>query len=510
MNPSFTRTQLVASVVVTVSAAIAGYLFGTLGQTAAPPARVDARPTNERQVLYWYDPMVPQQHFDQPGKSPFMDMALVPRYADAQTAQPAVQPTVQIAAQAAQQLGMREVSVRRAVMAAQIDASGTIELDAHAVANVQARSNGFVERVWPIAAGDSVAKGAPLVALRLPEWKAAAEEWLIISASADAATRAAASERLRQLGMPARDMQALVHSRRAADVYTIASPISGVLQDVAVRAGMVVSTGQALVTLNGVARVWLFAAVPEANSAALRAGDPVRALLPSLPGRVIAGRVDAVLPVLDPTTRTLRVRIELPNPDGVLRPGLTAQVQIDAAGGEATLSVPTEAVIRTGQRALVMLAAGSGRYRPIAIRTGREIGERTEVLAGLNEGQRIVASGQFLLDSEASVLGIAPVPVPVPVAVTVPLDPPAPAAKPAPAPAVHEADARIVAIDAARITLSHGPFPTLHMSGMTMTFALQAPDLVGGMHIGDRVRVGVVQTANGLMVVRLVRAQAAR
>ena len=180
------------------------------------------------------------------------------------------------------------------------------------------------------------------------------------------------------------------------------------------------------------------------------------------------------------------------------------------------LNVPTEAVIRTGQRALVMLAAGAGRYRPIAIRTGREIGERTEVLAGLNEGQRIVASGQFLLDSEASVLGIAPVPVPVPVrvplAVTVPLDVPASAAKPAPAPApaVHEADARIVAVDGARITLSHGPFATLNMNGMTMTIALQAPELVGGMHIGDRVRVGVVQTANGLMVVRLVRAQAAR
>ena len=503
MNTSYTRTQLLAAVVVlAASSAIAGYLFGTHTQTAAPPAIADARATHDRQVLYWYDPMVPQQHFERPGKSPFMDMALVPRYADAAGAQPAVR----IDAQTSQQLGMREVNVERSVLAAQIDATGTIELDAHAVATVQARSNGFVERVWPIAAGDSVAKGAPLVALRLPEWKGSAEEWLIVSANADAAMRAAATERLRQLGMPALDMQALAHSRHAAAVYTIAAPIGGVVQDVAVRAGMVVSTGQTLVTLNGMQKVWLFAAVPEASSAALRVGNRVRALLPAMPGRVIAGRVDAVLPVLDPATRTVRVRIELANSDGALRPGLTAQVQIAATVGEPTLSVPTEAVIRTGQRTLVMLAQGSGRYRPVAIQTGREMGERTEVLAGVTEGQRIVASGQFLLDSEASVLGIAPAPAPAPDSAPAP----APERAAAPTLAVHEADARIVAIDGARITLAHGPFRTLNMGGMTMTFALQAAGLGSAMHAGDRVRVGVVQTANGLTVVRLTRAQEAR
>ena len=226
MNTSYTRTQLLAAVVVlAASSAIAGYLFGTHTQTAAPPTIADARATHDRQVLYWYDPMVPQQHFERPGKSPFMDMALVPRYADAAGAQAAVR----IDAQTSQQLGMREVNVQRSVLAAQIDATGTIELDAHAVATVQARGNGFVERVWPIAAGDSVAKGAPLVALRLPEWKGSAEEWLIISANADAATRTAATERLRQLGMPALDMQALAHSRHAAAVYTIAAPIGGVV-----------------------------------------------------------------------------------------------------------------------------------------------------------------------------------------------------------------------------------------------------------------------------------------
>ncbi|MOA11291.1 Cation efflux system protein CusB precursor [compost metagenome] len=230
--------------------------------------------------------------------------------------------------------------------------------------------------------------------------------------------------------------------------------------------------------------------MPEAEAGALLADQTVEARLPAFAGEVLTGRITAILPEANVDSRTLRVRVELPNPDGRLRPGLTAQVRLNRTSEQAVLWVPSEAVIRTGRRALVMLAEDGGRYRPVEVRPGPESDGRTVVLSGLAEGQQVVASGQFLLDSEASLRGVvAGAPAM-----------PEPAANLS---ALHEAEGKVVEIGDGSVTLAHGPFRTLGMPGMTMSFPLAHPALLQGLKVGDRVRFAVRESDAGLVVERL-------
>jgi Cu(I)/Ag(I) efflux system membrane fusion protein len=355
-------------------------------------------------VLYWYDPMFPQQHFDKPGKSPFMDMQLVPRRAG-QSAQVGTARSVQIGPGVQQNLGVRFSRVERITLASQIDASGLLSLNDRDVAVVQARAAGFVERVWPIAPGDKVKAGDPLMEILTPEWAAAQHEFLAITKSGDADLAEAARDRMRLLGIG----EAQIHELETTDVvrprFIVRAPISGIVQTLDARAGMTVMSGQTLLRINGLSVVWLEVAVPDSLAASVHAGDEVEVRLVDAPATPLVGHVGAILPVLNETTRTLRVRVELANPQGTLRAGQSAQVTLKSASKVSALAVATEAVIRTGKRALVMLAEPGG-FRPQEVSLGQEVGDRTVISSGLTEGQQVVASGQFLLDSEASLRGI--------------------------------------------------------------------------------------------------------
>jgi Cu(I)/Ag(I) efflux system membrane fusion protein len=359
----------------------------------------------QREVLYWYDPMVPQQHFDRPGKSPFMDMALVPRYADEAADAPEA-PGLSIPAGQAQRLGLRTAAVTRIALAVPVEASGVIGFDQRAVTVLQSRAAGFVERAWLLAPGDVVTAGQPLARVRVPQWAAAQAELLAVRASGDAALLAAARERLLSLGMDTAQVAGLERRGQAAAVYTVRAPAAGVIESLDVRAGMSLARGQTLARLNGLDPVWLEVAVPQAYAARVRVGANVQARLDAEPGQVLGGRVMAVLPTLAQESRSLPVRVELRNADGRLRPGQAARVRLTGDGAQTALAVPTEAVIRTGTRTLVMVAEADGRFRPRAVEIGPELGERTVIETGLKEGEQVVASGQFLLDSEASLLGI--------------------------------------------------------------------------------------------------------
>jgi Cu(I)/Ag(I) efflux system membrane fusion protein len=362
------------------------------------PAMVEAKAA---EVLYWYDPMVPQQHFDKPGKSPFMDMELVPRYAE-----DAGQATgVQIAAGAQQNLGVRLAKVELVALAPRIDAAGVLGFNERDVAVVQSRANGFVEKVWRLAPGDRVTAGDPLVELLLPEWAAAEQEWLVVRQSGDASLLQVARDRLRLLGIDGAEIQRLEASGTAQSHFITRAPISGVVQSLDVRAGMTLAVGQTLLRIIGLDSVWLEVAVPEALAGNIRVGDRAEVHLADQGAVTVEGRVGALLPALNDATRTLRVRVELINRLGRLRPGQTAQVTLIAGSSLDGLAVPTEAVIRTGKRALVMLAEQGG-FRPVEVTLGQEVGDRTVITSGLTEGQEVVASGQFLLDSEASLRGL--------------------------------------------------------------------------------------------------------
>lgn len=465
-----------------------GYWLAPQRMSGVPSTAPQQSPNSpdERKALYWYDPMYPQQKFDKPGKSPFMDMQLVPQYAGGV----GDRATVSIDPSLTQNLGLRFATVTRGVFESNLDVTGVLAFNERDVAVIQARTAGFVERVYAHAPGDVLKANAALADILVPEWAAAQTEFLALKRNGDADLLAAARQRLRLTGMPAALIIQVERSGKVQPNLTLTSPISGVLQELNVRAGMTVSAGETLARVIGLSSVWLAVAVPESDAGAITVGQAVEARLPAFPGATLSGKVSAILPETNPDSRTLRVRVELPNPDGRLRPGLTAQVRLNRATEQSVLWVPSEAVIRTGRRALVMLAEDAGRYRPVEVQPGQESDGKTAILKGLEEGQKVVTSGQFLLDSEASLKGI--------VARTEQESPPSGAAA-----SLHEADGQIVEIDDKEVTLAHGPFKTLGMPGMTMTFPLANPALMQGLKAGDKVRVAVSQTDDGLRVERL-------
>lgn len=389
---------------VLVAIAMALSVGGGYWLAQGTPAAQNQNTPAERKALYWYDPMFPQQKFDQPGKSPFMDMQLVPQYTDDK----GDQASISIDPGMTQNLGLRVATVTRGVFESSIDASGVLAFNERDVAVIQARSPGFVERVYARAPGDVLAPNAPLADLLVPGWAAAQTEFLALKRIGDRQLLAAARQRLRLTGMPASLIAQVERDARVYPTFTLTSPIGGVLQDLNIRAGMTVAAGETLARVNGLGTVWLAVAVPEAQAGAITEGQAVEARLPAFPGTLLTGTVSAILPETRADSRTLSVRVELPNPDGRLRPGLSAQVRLNHASAQPLLWVPSEALIRTGRRTLVMLAEDGGHYRPVEVQTGQENAARTVIVQGLQEGQKVVASAQFLLDSEASLKGVVP------------------------------------------------------------------------------------------------------
>ena len=389
---------------VLVAIAMALSVGGGYWLAQGTPAAQNQNTPAERKALYWYDPMFPQQKFDQPGKSPFMDMQLVPQYTDDK----GDQASISIDPGMTQNLGLRVATVTRGVFESSIDASGVLAFNERDVAVIQARSPGFVERVYARAPSDVLAPNAPLADLLVPGWAAAQTEFLALKRIGDRQLLAAARQRLRLTGMPASLIAKVERDARVYPTFTLTSPIGGVLQDLNIRAGMTVAAGETLARVNGLGTVWLAVAVPEAQAGAITEGQAVEARLPAFPGTLLTGTVSAILPETRADSRTLSVRVELPNPDGRLRPGLSAQVRLNHASAQPLLWVPSEALIRTGRRTLVMLAEDGGHYRPVEVQTGQENAARTVIVQGLQEGQKVVASAQFLLDSEASLKGVVP------------------------------------------------------------------------------------------------------
>ena len=458
-----------------------GYWLGHPGQPAQAPAA-----TAEQKPLYWYDPMYPQQHFPAPGKSPFMDMQLVAKYAEEGT--DPVQPTVQISQGVQQNLGVRLATVSRGRLQRSLQVSGVLAFDERDFSALQARTAGFVERTYGRATGDVVAKGAPLADVLAPEWAGLQEEFLALRHLGDVQLLAAARQRLLLAGMPGELVDRVARSGKVQNQVTLVAPSAGVIQALDLRPGMTVTPGATLARINGIANVWLEAAVPEAQASGLHEGQAVEAHLPAYPGETVLGKLTALLADADLQSRTLRLRIELPNKDGRLRPGMTAQVALrPGENADDSLLLPAEAVIRTGKRDLVMVAEDQGRFRPVEVLLGQENGGQVTILKGLQAGQKVVASGQFLIDSEASLKGIE---------ATTASDSPA-ASQP---PELHEADGRIVQIEGNQLTIAHGPFVTLGMPGMTMTFPVADPTLITGLKVGERIHFGIRERDDGMVI----------
>jgi len=369
----------------------------------AAPGILAGATSGDRKILYWFDPMVPAQHFEQPGKSPFMDMALQPRYADEVGS---ADPGVRVDARLVQNLGVRLATVASAEVAASLDVPGTVVFDERQTAVVQARTSGLVSRSYARAPGEVLPRGAPLVDLLVPEWAGAQAEYLVLVRAADASLARAGRQRLLLMGMPESLIAQVEQSGQAHPTFTVTAPIAGVVDALDVREGMSPAAGATLATMRGLDPIWVEAAVPEAQAAAVEANGAAVVRVSTGESVPLRGRVLAVLPSTNADSHTLRLRISLPNPAARLRPGMYVRVELEPAKRVRQLLVPTEALIRTGTRTLVIVASGEDRFAPVEVRVGPEYGARTAIMEGLAEGQRVVSAGQFLFDSEASLRGV--------------------------------------------------------------------------------------------------------
>ncbi|HEV8261863.1 MAG TPA: efflux RND transporter periplasmic adaptor subunit [Burkholderiales bacterium] len=442
-------------------------------------------PATSKKVLYWHDPMVPGQKFDKPGKSPFMDMQLVPVYADGD----GDQGNVSISSRVQQNLGVRTAEVTMGTLAPAVEAVGSVAYNERDVVVVQARNSGFVEKLYVRAPLDPVRKGQPLAELYVPEWVAAQEEYLAARRMAGTQLEAlvdGARQRMRLVGMTEDQIRLIEASGKMHARLTLSAPIGGVVTELGAREGMTVMAGATLFRINGLTTVWVNAEVPETLAAQVRPGNPVETRAPAVPGTTFKGRINAILPEVNPATRTLKVRVELANPGNQLVPGMFATVNLAPAAGKEMLLVPTEAVIQTGTRTVVIVAESEGRFVPVDVETGIESGGRTEIRKGLEAGQKVVVSGQFLIDSEASLKGT----------VTRMGEMPASENKNT-AGLTHRGEGKVERIGKDEITLSHGPIPSLQWGPMTMGFKLPA-GLPGNFAVGDSVAFEIRQTRDGM------------
>jgi membrane fusion protein, copper/silver efflux system len=460
----------------------------TLGAASTASAASAASGTGsasagERKPLYWHDPMVPGARFDKPGKSPFMDMQLVPVYADEGAG---AQGGVSISPRTQQNLGLRTAEVVRGNLAPSIDAVGSVAWNERSVVVVPARANGYVEKLNVRAVFDPVTKGQVLAELYVPEWVAAQEEFLSVRGMQGtnlAAIVDGARQRMRQAGMTEAQIARVEQAGSVQARVSITAPISGVIAELGTREGAAVAMGTPLFRINGLNTVWVNAEVPEAQAAEVRPGNAVTATTSG--GEPLQGKVGAVLPEINATTRTLKVRVELPNPRRQLVPGMFATLHFKPPARADALLIPSEAVIATGERNLVMLVQDNGRFMPVEVERGLEVDGRTEIRKGLQAGQRVVLSGQFLVDSEASLKGVL-----ARQGAGATTEPSPAAAKDA----TYRGEGKVESIGNGEVTLSHGPIPELNWGPMTMGFQSPPGGLPRNVAIGDNVVFSIRKT----------------
>ena len=386
-----------------------------VGQAATKPAGTDA---SGRKVLYWYDPMAPGSKFDKPGKSPFMDMQLVPKYADESGAAGGTSAaSVTLSPEAIRATGITVAPVVRGTLSRSIRAVGSIEIDETRQARVAARVPGRIEKLYADFTGQEVKAGAPLYALYSPEVVATQREYLLalenrqrLAGGTSDAIRsaddleAAARDRLRLWGITSSQIATLEKSRSPSVSVTFPSPITGtVLQKMAVE-GQYVAEGADLYLLADLSSVWLMTQVYEYELGALRVGQTAEVTISALPGRTYRGRVAFIEPVLDRETRSARVRIALPNPRGELKPGEFADARLEIPAAPA-LTIPKSAVIDTGSRRVVYVETAPNTFSARDVKTGDASGDRVAVIDGLKEGEHIVAAASFFVDSQAQLSG---------------------------------------------------------------------------------------------------------
>lgn len=323
--------------------------------------------------------------------------------------------SVRLTADQIRQFGITFGAVEQRTLENEVRTVGIVGFDETRMAEVAPKFGGFIERLHVDFTGQPVRRAQPLVEIYSPELVAAQEELLLAARLDDNLNQSAvpgvdasssrlldaAIRRLRLWDISEAQIREVLRTGQVRRTLTLYAPVAGVVVEKQVLRGQAVQSGQTLYTIADLSEVWVEAELREGDAGSVREGSAAAVELSAFPGRPIPGRVEYVYPTLQSQARTLRARIAIPNPDGRIKPGMYATVRLSSPSREA-LTVPTSAVVKTGERSVVFVELGAGRLLPREVETGRVAGEFTEVLAGVEPGQRVVTSAQYLLDSESN------------------------------------------------------------------------------------------------------------
>ncbi|QBR01616.1 efflux RND transporter periplasmic adaptor subunit [Paraburkholderia pallida] len=475
---------------------------GTAGKLAAikaPAGKVD--PKTGKRVLYWHDPMVPGQHFDKPGPSPFMAMQLEPVYADDDgggSSGVKIDPGLQ------QNLGIRYASVRRQDTTEGFDAVGTTQFDESQTDVVQSRVTGYIDHLYAGAPMQRITKGAPIASLFAPDWLAPQEEYLALRhGGMDRSLIEASRARMRALSIPEGVIDSLDRTGKVQTHYVLSAAETGVVSELNVRDGAQVVPGQTLAKISGLSKLWLIVDIPENLALSVRPGMSVDATFSGDPSRHYKGQIREILPGISTTSRTLQARLEVDNADSSLTPGMLMRVRVAAQKPVSRLLVPSEAVITTGKRSLVIVKNADGRLQPVEVTIGSDFGNETEIVSGLNDGETVVASGQFLIDSEASLKSILPRLEGGARGAASGAAPASSTASSTPSAPTYETTGKVEQVSAADITFSHQPVPALGWPAMTMSFNKPAPDAFADVKPGQTVHFVFTKADGGYLLTKV-------
>lgn len=395
MSEFFKPVTLIALAVGSITGGIITFTLSDGGGNESATA------SNEDKPLYWVAPMDPNYRRDKPGQSP-MGMDLIPVYENDKSANDAGPGTIKVDPHVVNNLGVRIATVEKKALKEKIFTVGYVKFDENQLIHIHPRVSGWVDKLYVKATGDPVSKGQPLYSLYSPELVNAQEELILALNRNNSRLIQAAEDRLNALQIPVSFVEKLKRNKSVEQSIVFYSPQDGVIDNLNIREGFYVQPGTTLFSIGALDKVWVEAEVFERQAALVKKGDRVTMNLDYLPGTTWDGEVDYIYPTLDSKTRTIRLRLKFDNAEKKLLPNMFAQVVIHSESSEDLLLIPREALIQTGNQDRVVLALGEGSFKSIEVTTGREDQDNVEILVGLNEGDEVVSSAQFLLDSESS------------------------------------------------------------------------------------------------------------
>ncbi|UCE89487.1 MAG: efflux RND transporter periplasmic adaptor subunit, partial [Pseudomonadota bacterium] len=453
-----------------------------------------AEETGERKILYYRHPHNPTIVSDTPMKDE-MGMDYVAVYDDGGGA------AVKIAPHVVQNMGVRTATAERGRLWRRIDTVGYVGFDETLMSHVHPRTEGWIEKLAVSSEGERVEKGQLLFELYSPALVNAQEEYVQALGTGNRRLIRASRDRLVALGISKRQVATLEKTRRVRQRVRFHAGQAGIISSLKVREGMYVKPATEVMSLADLSSVWLLAEVFESQADWVQVGQPADVRLSFVPGKEWQGRVEYIYPSLNPKTRTLKVRLRFDNPDEDLKPNMYANVTIYGGPKEDVVIVPREALIRTGQAQRVILALGEGRFQPRTVVAGTESGEWVEIAAGLEEGERVVTSGQFLIDSEASFkASLARMSAP---------GQEAPSMSPAAAPVSGTGVLKKLMPGAGKVNMQHDPIEALGWPDMTMDFDLGEGVSLEGLNPGDAVEFELKETKDGYVIDAMRRRDAA-